>query len=987
MKRKLLILCACLFAALTGVKAYTGVAPQVGKSYYLYSTEFNQFWYASSTLLGDNRYYGVTDNIAAATPIFVETAGDGYSYTFSFYLGGDKWFMNQYNGNTYLWKDGSCKFNVWADGEGKYYLRTQEHTEGWTTYRYYLNAESASGTCNFQNSKDHYCEWQFIAAEEAMTYMANHCASVAETNYVSGWERVTSVGMLKNNPENYFFSIFSSNAPALMVDASSSNAENTRPYYKTATNPMSSPQYLFEIENYESDAFALKSCGLNKYFGNNSDSWNFQNLTEKQANCKLTITLNDGAFNIQSANADWEGRRYWGLYEYTGYTNGQKFAGNKNDAEKGSFLVYRLPKSRMANVDMTALMPTGINDWTCVQGNGPAQYLETGATETYSDNGDTYKIFKAGKIMYQTVTNMPRGKYRVTFYAVVNSANNVSHASGPNLVQAYVNDETLDIDVVEQSSCTPSDYSRSITCTLDEYGSLEYGLKVKDGVTDAGNWALCKNVSLIYLGETLAQEASVFTSPSGVTSDIWNKYSTEAAGWYMITSNAATTLSYAQDGTKSVGDNDFSTLELSAGVSKCLNLSNNPLYFKSSNDATISVVLITNGTDVTSFIKNPNCDTNDGWDGGSRTFNNMVAYNGVTRDVFSTNTDYPTGSKDGQRRQTITLPATGAYKLTTFCKVPGTNNNGYAQIWVDDLGNYIDYANARHLYTVNTSGSKTSTINTDGSGWYANEIYFTANASDSKTIYINLSAGDGSTAERHKYAYVSGMKLTYLGSAPEVSLDEAVVNPVIEADLANTDVTIARKMKSDRWNTFTVPFNMDIPDGWTVKELTKLDFNESTSNYSLTFEAAPNIVAGKAYMVKPGSDVDVVNANGVTINTSTVTPSQVEDGDYTANFVGNNNYMASAPSGSYIISNNVFYCVNSIVIQKGFRGYITVSETYGARATVSFGMDDDVTGIQNVVVEGLDESGAQKDGKYLIDGKIVIVKNGVKYSANGQILK
>jgi len=397
--------------------------------------------------------------------------------------------------------------------------------------------------------------------------------------------------------------------------------------------------------------------------------------------------------------------------------------------------------------------------------------------------------------------------------------------------------------------------------------------------------------------------------------------------------------------------------------------------------------VFTTGDDVTNLILSPNCNTNTEWAGGAsggRTMDNMEAYDGETRDVFSSSVYYDISSKNGQRHQSISLPLSGTYKLTTYCKVPGTNNNGFTQIWVDALGNYIDHTNARHLYTVNNSGSKTGDINYNGEGWYANEIYFTADAGESKTIYINLSRGNGSG--NTEYAYVSGMKLTYLGTTPEISFDEAIVNPVVE--VAHANVTIARNMKSDRWNTFTVPFDMAIPVGWTVKELTGVDYNESTSNYSLNFEDASSIVAGKAYMVKPESNVIEVSADDVTINTSKVERSEVSDEGYTANFVGNNSYMASAPTGSYIISNNVFYCVNSPVVQKGFRAYITVGgpSPSSARSTVSYDTEGGVTDIQNVVVEGLEESDALKDGKYFENNKIVIVKNGIKYGSNGQKL-
>jgi hypothetical protein len=68
--------------------------------------------------------------------------------------------------------------------------------------------------------------------------------------------------------------------------------------------------------------------------------------------------------------------------------------------------------------------------------------------------------------------------------------------------------------------------------------------------------------------------------------------------------------------------------------------------------------------------------------------------------------------------------------------------------------------------------------------------------------------------------------------------------------------------------------------------------------------------------------------------------------------------------------------------------YIPVSElpapNNNARAV--FKLEDDFTGI-NAIEAAEAEEGTLKDGKYFIDGKIVIVKNGVKYSANGQILK
>ena len=54
-------------------------------------------------------------------------------------------------------------------------------------------------------------------------------------------------------------------------------------------------------------------------------------------------------------------------------------------------------------------------------------------------------------------------------------------------------------------------------------------------------------------------------------------------------------------------------------------------------------------------------------------------------------------------------------------------------------------------------------------------------------------------------------------------------------------------------------------------------------------------------------------------------------------------------------------------------------------ARAVFRLDDDATAIK--AIEAADAENSVKDGKFLENGKIVIVKNGVKYSANGQILK
>ena len=65
------------------------------------------------------------------------------------------------------------------------------------------------------------------------------------------------------------------------------------------------------------------------------------------------------------------------------------------------------------------------------------------------------------------------------------------------------------------------------------------------------------------------------------------------------------------------------------------------------------------------------------------------------------------------------------------------------------------------------------------------------------------------------------------------------------------------------------------------------------------------------------------------------------------------------------------------------KAYLKVSAGAGARLDISFD-GEAPTGISAFAET---EDGVQQDGKFLEDGQIVIVKNGVKYRANGQIVK
>lgn len=257
---------------------------------------------------------------------------------------------------------------------------------------------------------------------------------------------------------------------------------------------------------------------------------------------------------------------------------------------------------------------------------------------------------------------------------------------------------------------------------------------------------------------------------------------------------------------------------------------------------------------------------------------------------------------------------------------------------------------------------------------------------DEKDIYYGgatqyLISGNASTTRPIMSQWVLISATDYESWKNIVTIEETE-NFTPAKDVFAVNVTVNRTMTANVWNTLVVPFDMTIPSGWTVMEPT--EFKDGT----LTFGTASSIVAGKPYIVKPTETVTSFSATGVTLKkdlvnttvgdlTMTGTYEKIEAIDYSTQ----NSYIIGIKDG-----NSSLYKVNSAVSLKPFRAYFTVSgNDPSARVAIRF--DDDTTGINVLEEENANENTGMKDGKYLENGRIIIVKNGVKYSTNGQIAK
>ena len=202
-------------------------------------------------------------------------------------------------------------------------------------------------------------------------------------------------------------------------------------------------------------------------------------------------------------------------------------------------------------------------------------------------------------------------------------------------------------------------------------------------------------------------------------------------------------------------------------------------------------------------------------------------------------------------------------------------------------------------------------------------------------------------------------------------------------EAGNADFTIAEtsqafvaiNIASDvKYATRIFPFTPELPSGVkayscdaaTGSELTLVEVAEPQANVPYILEATS------------GYEGDALTGWG-TLNTVDAKTIGWLTGVYTA---------TAAPVGSYVLQNNndkvAFYLVaeGEQPTVGANRCYLTTGVSGSARAAFFF--RGDITGVENV--EAATEA-TLKDGKYLEKGKIVIVKNGVKYNAAGAQVK
>ena len=273
------------------------------------------------------------------------------------------------------------------------------------------------------------------------------------------------------------------------------------------------------------------------------------------------------------------------------------------------------------------------------------------------------------------------------------------------------------------------------------------------------------------------------------------------------------------------------------------------------------------------------------------------------------------------------------------------------------------------------------------------------------TNYSTLTDAETTYATAEETAYTEGVELTKnpdgtwtLAATPAfdveleveyetaLALSETTDNSaaLTEWDGYEADVTLTRTLQAGGWNTFAVPFGLDIPDGWTVKELTSATFADGT--LTLNFDNAASIEAGKPYLVKVAANTDLSTApfTGAIVSKD-AQPFTSTDVDFIPTLGATTIPDGDTKAVLFLAAGNKLLNPSALPADmKGFRAYFQLKGEAASLArafSIDFG-DGETTGI---IAIGTDRAASTDNATYTLDGRRIskATQKGV-YIQNGK---
>lgn len=780
----------------------------------------------------------------------------------------------------------------------------------------------------------------YIKSSAAVTLTKTE--SSVSSGYVSGWTKVTSLSDLRTNPENYFYAIFSANNPGLMVETNSSGV----PYYLTATTPLSSSYYLYDIDNYTYNAesyFVLKSCGTSGYYHPVSgQAYNLHALSSKSTAddaCRLTFEVANGVWNIKTW-AEYDYGSYLGLWTPgNGYVNGEKMACNKTDAAKGSFLIYRIAKS---NINATALIKNPSFESPTLAEDGTTEELGGWEGTAWTTKGEAFISHKKassrdfsgvdGNNLYntwggtpssnyylkQTISKLPAGVYRMTCYVA---------SDGNAVVNVAFGDESVNIDCG-----TDKTVGHLATVNLKKASQGDVTIQVS-----SSSWFKADNFQLTYIDQVAnsadytALSSAIATAEEktlGFEDDEYAPYNNIAA---LTALAAAKAIDPDDDNVRTVVQTATSDLE----------------------DATWTanvgeVNAIAGGYNLDSYTNNGTYDIPNGWSTGGEPYGYNTRILNISESLIGSNP----GLAGAVNERAILVKFSTTYGESAGYTMPLKANTVYALSFKYGLWNEKEEI-TKNLSVTDPNGATITVYpgsvsknegdaakcaNVLSTAWYDKTVWFETGATAGDYV-LNIT-GDGN----QRQMVFSGLMLKK--AVPTTLADNQAVAPTAGLDY----IAMSRTYSSSKWNTLCLPFALNSTETSSMFSEVKVldDISVNGDVITMSFDDATEIAAGQPYLVKAVSDDSSLPTALRTIVSGT-TNTVIEEGDYSVTYQGTlvQIGLTEANSDAWVVSNNNLYNVDSNVSVKANRAYFTVGSTSGVKSLL-LDFDGETTDIKSI---------------------------------------
>lgn len=500
-----------------------------------------------------------------------------------------------------------------------------------------------------------------------------------------------------------------------------------------------------------------------------------------------------------------------------------------------------------------------------------------------------------------------------------------------------------------------------------------YGGALQNIATDA-NTTL--NVTDVWFsGCTRDNEKTYIQYPSSSTSDAWIKWNiaTSETKYYDLTVNVNT--DYAHGFTIAIYEDEEAEPVASVTEGSFVNTTGDGLALELGRVNLIGgknyVVKVTNAPSgsqakVTSVVFAPVVATATELP-GTLAFSNAVLSEkaNITDGMLYFNE--PDADKDprGEWAQwEVTTDHDGLFLFTMG--VTSTNEQSYKITILDNLDNVLDYYES-------SPGSGDKTL----------------------THYFALNTGSYFVKVENTRSYSKGHLTSFVVTEPAgiVTIDEAATSNeswvgkvvVPEAEGPLYDVQIIRTIKAGMYNTICLPFEVTSAQAKDIfgadvqlRTLKSADLVEEGQVLDLSFEQTSGMYPGTPHLIKTSRDI--VNPVFTGVKFTRTTPASTTKTN--ANFVGTfiKDEIPADPNNLFMGANNTLYfpTVNMPIL--GMRAYFVIHDVPAGAVKRARIIENEQVATE---IELIMEQPNANSQKLIINGQLIIIRDGVRYNAMG----